>query len=550
MTPTKLSRTRPLRLVLLSLVGVLCSSCLTKEQAVAEVDAEAYDAIAEKQEAFYGSRPAFRVEPSQHRVVLDAIDEATGQVIPGKSLSLNLATILDIAAVNSRTFQQSKENLFRSALALMREREDFRLRPAGLFDGSVSSSRSSETLSSGTEFGITRLLETGGSYALSAGLDFFRFLNNPTSETLASFINLSITLPFLRNAGREVAYENLVQADRDLLYGLRSFERFKQTHGVEVISRYLRVLSQSQRIVNEEANLRSLELARQQAEDRFAEGRTRGFEVDQNLQAELRGKSRLINARQSLEAALDNLKDLIGVPVDLPVTISIEDLKALDALLLGNDELTETKLITAALKNRLDFRNVVDAVADRGRRVHVAENQLLPDFTLRLNARPVSDGLRPLRYNYQDGTYSANFDMDLALDRDLESIALRSSIIDMEAALRNQEDSREGVKFDVRQALRNLKQSLENYQVAQSALKLANKRVFSTQELRDLNRATTRDFLEAQDALVSSENDLVDAKVAYRIAYLELLRDIGVIAVSPEGLDHDTSHTLLKAALQ
>jgi outer membrane protein TolC len=106
------------------------------------------------------------------------------------------------------------------------------------------------------------------------------------------------------------------------------------------------------------------------------------------------------------------------------------------------------------------------------------------------------------------------------------------------------------VKLNVRQALRNLKQVLDNYEVAKSALKLASKRVFSTQELRDLGRATTRDYLEAQDALVSSENDVVDAKVAYRIAYLELLRDTGVIAVSPEGLDHDTSYTLLTDSLR
>jgi outer membrane protein TolC len=140
--------------------------------------------------------------------------------------------------------------------------------------------------------------------------------------------------------------------------------------------------------------------------------------------------------------------------------------------------------------------------------------------------------------------------MDLALDRDLECISLRQSLIDLESALRNQEDFREGVKLNVRQALRNLKQVLDNYEVAKSALKLASKRVFSTQELRDLGRATTRDYLEAQDALVSSENDVVDAKVAYRIAYLELLRDTGVIAVSPEGLDHDTSYTLLTDSLR
>lgn len=541
---THILRRRPVSGLLAFLL--LAAACQSPEQAVAEVDAEAYEAIGRRQRELLGVEPAFRIEPSRNRIVAGAIDPETGQVLPGKALDLDLATILDVAAVNSRAFQQSKESLFRAALSLMRERETFRLTPAGFFDGFATSSRGAESIGAGTEFGVTRFLERGGSYALSAGIDFFRLVSSPTAETLASFLSFSIALPFLRNAGREIAYENLVQADRDLLYQLRTFERFKQTYGVDVISRYLRVLSQSQRLRNEEANLRSLERARQQAESRFLEGRTRGFEVDQNLQAELRGRNRLINARQSLEAALDNLKDLLGLPVDLPVAVDQKDLESLDNLLEMSLDLSETDLIALSFKNRLDFRNVVDAVADRGRRVHVAENQLEPDFTLRLSARPVSDSLKPLRYNYRDGTYSANFDLDLALDRDLQAIALRQALIDLEVALRNQEDSREGLKLAVRQSLRNLNQAKENFQVAESALALARKRVHSTQELRDLGRATTRDFLEAQDALVSSENDLVDAKVAYRIATLELLRDTGVLAVSPEGLDHDTSLALLE----
>ena len=537
-----------LRTVALLCLLLTLSSCLTPDEAVEYVDGRAYEAIAKKRLEITGHDGTFSIEPSKERMSKTALNPESGLALEGQVVTLDLATILEVAAINSRSFQQQKESLYRAALGLLRAEEDFHLEPSGIFDGALSSSGGSESLRTGTEFGVTRMLETGGSYALSAGIDFLRFISNPTSESLSSFLNLSISLPFLRNAGREIAMENLTQADRDLLYELRSFERFKQTYGVDVITRYLRVMSQSQRILNEENNLKSLIRARKEAVRRFEEGWMRGFEVDQNRQAELRGRNRVINARQSLEASLDNLKDLLGIPVDVPVVLGDGDLKQLDKLMEVRLTLTERQLMALAFHNRLDFRNTVDAVVDRGRRVHIAEHNLLPDLTLNLNARPVSKDLRPLRYNYKDGTYSASFDLDLALDRHLESIALRASLIDLEAALRNQEDGRDGIKLAVRQAVRNLRQAQENFEIAESALELAKSRVNSTEKLRNLGRATTRDFLEAQDALVGSENDVVDAKVAFRIACLELLRDTGSLTVSPEGLDHDTSFDQLEEA--
>ena len=521
------------------------SGCLTPENAVAEVDREAYDAIGGKQQILHGAPRAFAIDPHQHRIMATVIDPETGLTLTDASLALDLATVLEVAAVNSRTFQQQKESLFRAALSLMQEREQFHNIPFGTFDGAATSSGGAESIAGDTEFGVTRLLKNGGSYAVSLGLDFLRFVSSPTSETFGSFLNFSLSLPFLRNAGREIATENLIQADRDLLYALRDFERFKQTFGVQVVTSYFNALTQKERIEIATRNLASLKRAREEVEERFREGRVSRVELDQNLQAELDGENSVINATQGLEASLDGLKDLIGLPVDLPVTVKSDDLAALDALLEEESDIEEVIALKAAFRNRLDFRNVVEAVVDAGRRVHVAENALKPDFTLDLSAAPVSKNLKPLKYNYKDGTYIASFDLDFALDRHLESISLRATLIDLQVALRNQEDSREGIKLEVRSALRAVRQARENYRITKSGLELARRRVDSTKELRLVGRASTRDFLESQDSLVRSENDLVDTKVDYRIAFLEFFRDTGALVVTPGGLDHETSRDLL-----
>ena len=74
---------------------------------------------------------------------------------------------------------------------------------------------------------------------------------------------------------------------------------------------------------------------------------------------------------------------------------------------------------------------------------------------------------------------------------------------------------------------------------------MAKRRVESVNEFQLRGDATTRDLLEAQEALVNAENDLVNALVEFRIAYLNFYRDAGALVVSPEGLDHETSDALL-----
>jgi len=508
-------------LLLILSLSLIPSACLTPEEAVAEVDAEAYDIVAGKQVRLLGDTYAFSVEPRADRLTEQVIDPETGLARPGTRIEIDLEDALRIAARNSREFQEQKELLYRDALDLMRERESFRATPSSPFDASVSKTGDVDSVAGDGEFGLTRFLERGGSYAVAVGLSFLRVFSSPTSEDLTSFLDLSISLPFLRNAGREIVIENLTQADRNVLYGLRTFERFKQTYGVQVISTYLRLLSQKRRIENEEANLESLRFARRRNEEYFAEGRIATIEVDQARQQELQGENRLVVTRQDLERSLDSFKELVGLPTDLEVEVRLEDLEALEQLMAEDLDFDVRRLVSIGLTSRLDFRNAVDTVADAGRRVRVAENQLLPDLTLDLFGRVESETLKPLKYDLDDGTYSASLDFDAGLDRDLESISLRSSILDLQRTLRSQEAFRDQVVFEVQEALRNLLRARESYRISRRAVELAEQRVASSREFLELGRASTRDFLESQEALISNQNEMVANLVEFRIAYLE-----------------------------
>ena len=68
---------------------------------------------------------------------------------------------------------------------------------------------------------------------------------------------------------------------------------------------------------------------------------------------------------------------------------------------------------------------------------------------------------------------------------------------------------------------------------------VARRRVESTTLFLQAGRAEIRDVLEAQEALVSAQNALTASLVDYRVAELELQRDLGVLEVDDQGLWHE-----------
>jgi hypothetical protein len=55
-------------------------------------------------------------------------------------------------------------------------------------------------------------------------------------------LSASVTQPLLRGSGRQIVQENLTQAERNALYQIRSFNRYRQTFVVSIVNDYYRVL--------------------------------------------------------------------------------------------------------------------------------------------------------------------------------------------------------------------------------------------------------------------------------------------------------------------
>ena len=90
--------------------------------------------------------------------------------------------------------------------------------------------------------------------------------------------------------------------------------------------------------------------------------------------------------------------------------------------------------------------------------------------------------------------------------------------------------------LEVRDAWRQYTRARNTYEIEKGSLTLASGRVENTQMLFEAGRITDlRRVLEAQESLVRAQNAVTRALVDYKVASLELARDMGILAADEEG---------------
>jgi len=500
----------------------------------------------------------------------------------GASVDLSMNEALQVAARNNRDYQSQKETVFRTALQLDLERDAFR----PVFSAPIEAGAAGQGTDGGNVLnagesavgGVTRRLKQGTVLTGRIAFDLTQLLTQDGASAAGLLADSSIEVPLLRGAGRWIVTEPLTQAERDALYAIYGFERFKRTFAVDVASNYLGVLRQLDQVDNAEENYRRLVTSSRRAQALANDGRLPEIQVDQALQDELRARNGWISAQQDYAAGLDRLKNLLGLPTDAAITLDRQTLdrlaesvkKVLPALAeadfgdangasvpsadapielqppdpddRGPLEMDPRRAVVLALENRLDLRVAEGGVFDAMRLVALAGDGFRPEFTLLAGGsvgerRSLGSAtLDDAEVRLDRGSYNALFRLDLPLERTAERNAYRNRLIDLERAVRELQSVEDRIKLEIRDQLRDMLESRESLRIQAQAVRLAERRVDSTSLLLKLGRTEIRDVLEAQEALLSAQNALTSALVNYRVSELELQANLGLLEVDESGL--------------
>jgi outer membrane protein TolC len=345
----------------------------------------------------------------------------------------------------------------------------------------------------------------------------------------SSELVVSGRIPILQGAGR-VAQEDLIQAERDLVYQSRDFEDFRRGLLVQIAGDFFDLLQAKAQIDNQERQLQSL-LEFEQAETaRYEAGRIAEFRRNQASNNVLTARATLASLREQYILQLDRFKVRLGMKPEHPLVIGTIDLQ------LAEPEITPEDAAVLALDYRLDLQNRRDRVDDAARALANARNRLLPaldatgEVALPTDPSAREGGLSP---DVDSTRASAGLTLSLPLDREQERLQLRGATIALGRARRDLERARDDAAVRAKQTVRSIDLARFQLRLAEQRVEINKRRLDEIQLKADSVDTKTR--LDANNELTDSENARDRAKTALRNAVLDYLLQTGQLRVRSDG---------------
>lgn len=248
---------------------------------------------------------------------------------------VNLENILELALINSREYQTRKETLYRTALRLSLQRFNFELR--FLRSGNGTAANYVHNRNGGIEVnslgipsgvGLTRSLYTAGELTARFANDVLLTFNGAGgySSSIGSEILVDLSQPLIQ---RDIRFEPLTQAERDVVYAARDFVQFRKRLFRDLAVQYYNLLLTYRSIAINTQDYFSNLGGFNRAAALYQTERIPRFQVDQFEQNVLRSRGNLINSCNNLEGALDRLKLRIGLPTEMPINLALNELEDL-----------------------------------------------------------------------------------------------------------------------------------------------------------------------------------------------------------------------------
>ena len=524
-----------LLLTLVLFIGVGCNNDLDKS--VIKTDEKVYDTIGSIANSNSYDIPEIALveDPNFYELA-----DVSNFLSPEGELSLINA--VSIASQYNREYSYQKEQLY--LVALNQTDVEHLYEPIPFANANVGQRKdgSNEAFGSTGNIGFSQLLSTGARVGTNLSIGWLDILSGDFRSGLSGLASAVISQPLLRGAGRKVALENLTQSQRNTLYQIRNFNRFRKVFFASVITDYYSVLILQDKANNALDHFNKLKDTYSKLKRRSLVGKVSKHQFEQIAQDLLKAESQYIQRQQTYEDMLDELKLKLAISPEQSFQLDMNELAVLKDVIKQQCSISENQAIDIALDQRLDLANFSDMVLDASRKVDVAADAIRSELNLVGYVQSYDDkqdrgifGANPGQINQTQGQYELSLQLNLPLDRVLEKNAYRRSLVNLLRMQRDHIGLTDRVIVEARRAYQRMQESQSRYSVDRSGVDIAAKRAENSIVLLQYNRASTRDMLDAYDDLLDSKDAVSEALIDYITASLEFYRDTGVLKLKPDG---------------
>jgi outer membrane protein TolC len=505
-------------------------SC-TRHNYKGEADETVYKIIDQKWQEEFGTKANYKISDTEPL----PDDIQIRREVPASGI-LTLPMAVAIATAHNREYHAQKEALYTLALDLRLTRHQFETQFLGGISGGYDRDRNDEALGIEANIGFNRLLSTGTQVSTKIAAAWLDVLTGNMRGGITSIFSTTITQPLIRGSDSRVVLENLTQAERDALYQVRSFNRFRKIFVVSVISQYYLVLQLFEKIEIAQDNYDAIVQLYDKTEKLVNAARLPKIELDRIGQEKLQALDLYIQVKKEYEQALDEFKITLALPASSEFQLDYNELETLKARERTYSEFSDAEVVETALFHRLDLANSADAIIDAQRKVYVAADSLRADASLTGAVDVAASGRGNRQTLKQQENYKLDFELNLPLDRVAEQNIYRKALITLNQRQREYDLLSDTIKLEIRKAHRDLIESAQRYDVLSEGLRLAQKRLDDALLLLQYGRVSTRRVLDAQKDLFNARNAVIEALINYNIATLNFYRDAEILQVRADGM--------------
>lgn len=454
---------------------------------------------------------------------------------PADALLLDFSECLRIAQQSSRDFMRDEEEYILAAIRLLIERHRWTPRlfndTSAVLAGQGDEGRFETALSLVNELRATQRLPFGGSVEAAWLVRATQQLRDQVTDEYvqSSDLILSASIPLLRDAGT-IAREALIQAERDLVYAARSYERDRRSLVVGIASDYFDLLETLALIDSQSRQLERQLIRLEETRQKVEAGRVAPFNANIVSSDVLDAESRLASLRDQFTLQLERFKIRLGLDPDTPVVVLPFDVE------LPDPDISPIDAADRALSFRLDLQNQRDQIIDARRNVANARNQLLADFDVDASVTLPTDPdeqVGGLSLDPEETGYRLGVTFGLPLDREIERLGLRSALINLERSERSYIEFRDSVIVDARQTVRALELARFQLRLAEEQVRINEQRLAEQEIKRD--EVTSQEFNDTEQALLASQDARDRALTRLRNAILRYLLQTGQLRVANSG---------------
>lgn len=489
----------------------------------------------------------------------------TGEISEIPETKLTIEDAVSIGLRNSRDYQEQMENMYLAALALTFERYRYDVRPIAFGNEPGTGIHYENTPNDGsnwglgqTNLGLSKLFPTGAQFMTELTNNTIWMLSGNSGSQTATTLAYSLVQPLAFDVQRTINLEKITQQERNVLYKIRDFARFRKDFYVTVVTGsralplpgssgsgelaflirgarsptvgFYYLLYEIQRLRNQKTTIRSLESLIRDLEALGEAGRATSLDVTE-LQSSLeRGHLYMAHRERVVKTEMDRFKMQLGLPPDLNISLDDSLLRQFEFL---DNELLELEYSSTTVQIDNDKQTLVTAMEDIESVLTTLEAkvQSFEDEIVEL------EQILPIRFARMTEEEIAEVEHNVANDKQQFS-DIQQKTIDMRASISKLRDEIQAAEdtADVISAVRELRRGLLHTVRALTGVSIAIRLEKSILVPLNVNFNEAASIaLENRLDLMNRRGIVVDTRRRYEVAAERLLTDVNLVAEGSVG---------------